>query len=297
MDNAVKDFLNKRLTLEVSEEKSKITNLRNEYSEFLGYKFKVYSKGNKWVVISHMCDKAYDKTRKELKDAMDLIKQTEGSANTGRAISVYNAKVIGIHQYFRIATMISEDLGRVAYEIQHKCKSRKLDRRITRNGKHISKFIEQEYGVSSQLRYINDIAVVPIGYCKHKNPMYKVKKINKYTPEGRELIHKKITANTQVIQYMLNNPVVNQSIEYNDNRISHYVGQAGKCAITGEELFTGNLHCHHKLPKCLDGTDEYKNLVIITEQVHKLIHTTQSETIQEYLKGLTLDIKKRAKID
>lgn len=43
---------------------------------------------------------------------MDVIKDTEGSANTGRAISIYNAKVIGIHQYFQLATMISEDVSK-----------------------------------------------------------------------------------------------------------------------------------------------------------------------------------------
>lgn len=89
--------IKKRLNLEISEDKSKITNLREEYSEFLGFKMKVYQKGDKWKVKSHMCDKAYDRTRKELKKAMDVIKDTEGSANTGRAISIYNAKVIGIH--------------------------------------------------------------------------------------------------------------------------------------------------------------------------------------------------------
>ena len=294
---AVKDFLRNRLNLEVSEEKSQITNLRKEYSEFLGIKFKVYLKGDKWVVISHMCDKAYNRTRRELKEALDLIKHTEGTANTERAINSYNSKVIGIHQYFRIATMISEDLGRISYEIQHKCKSRRLKRRIKRTGNHMSEYIKHEYGASNQIRFINDFAIVPIGYCKHKNPMYKSKKINKYTPEGRRLIHKKISVNTQVIQYMLNNPVINQSIEYNDNRISLYVGQYGKCAVTGEELNVGNMHCHHKIPKSLGGTDEYKNLTLVTEAIHILIHATNYETIFQILKGLNLDKKKKIKIN
>ena len=293
----VKDFLSKRLNLEISEEKSKITNLRKEYSEFLGIKFKVYQKGCKWVVMSHMCDKAYDRTRKDLKEALDVIKHTEGSANTGRAINAYNAKVIGIHQYFDMATMISEDLGKIAYEIQHKCKSRKLERRIKRAGKHISAYIKQEYGESSQLRFINGIDLVPIGYCKHKNPMYKQKKINKYTPEGRDLIHKKLSIDTGMIQYMLNYPVIDRSIEYNDNRISLYVGQKGKCSVTGEELTMENMHCHHKLPLSMGGTDEYKNLTLITEQVHKLIHAKENQTILELLTNLHLDKKIKERIN
>lgn len=293
----VKDFLDKRLNLEISEEKSRITNLRKEYSEFLGFKLKVYQKGDKWVVISHMCDKAYDRTRKDLKEALDVIKHTEGSANTERAIGTYNAKVIGIHQYFRIATMVSEDLGRIAYEIQHKCKSRKLERRITKTGRTISDYIKQEYGASNQLRYINGSALVPIGYCRHKNPMYKPNKVNKYTPEGREMIHKKISVNTQMIQYMLSYPVVDRSVEYNDNRISLYVGQCGRCAVTGEELTQENIHCHHKTPRVMGGTDEYKNLVLVTKQIHILIHATEENTILETLKGLNLDKKKKMKIN
>ena len=139
-----------------------------------------------------MCDKAYDRTRKELKEAMDVIKDTEGSANTGRAISIYNAKVIGIHQYFQLATMISEDVSKISYEIQHKCKSRKLERRIERTGRTKQGYIEKIYGASKQLRYINEVAIAPIGYCKHKNPMYKKKKYNNLVIVEREvhtLIH------------------------------------------------------------------------------------------------------------
>lgn len=292
---SVKDFLQQRL--KINECKESITNLEKNYSEFLGFKFKLYLKGEKWVVVSHMCDNAYNRTKNELKGALNLIKSIEGTANTERAINAYNAKVIGIHQYFRIATMISEDLSRISYEIQHKCKSRKLERRIKRTGKHISTYIQKEYGASNQLRFINDCALVPIGYCRHKNPMYKFKKINKYTPDGRELINKKVKADVNIIQYILNNPNGNRSIEYNDNRVSLYVGQCGRCAVTNEVLSKENMNCHHKIPKSLGGTDEYKNLILVTEKIHKLIHARSSETILQILNGLNLDSRKRAKIN
>lgn len=294
---AVKDFLAKRLYLETSEEKSAITNLRKEYSEFLGFKFKVIPKGDRWVVCSHMSDKAYERTRKELKEALKVIKHTEGSANTGRAVGAYNSKVIGIHQYFRTATMISQDLARIAYEINHICNGTKLKRRIKRTGQHITSYIKQEYGKSEQLRYINGIALVPIGYCKHKNPMYKKKAVNKYTAEGRALIHKGLSVDVDMIRYLLENPIKERSIEYNDNRQSLYVAQKGKCYVTGEELDPINMHCHHKIPLNKGGTDEYSNLVLVTKQIHVLIHTVKEETLKENLKGLTLSKDKKEKID
>jgi len=57
---ASKQWLKNRLHLEVSKEKSKIVNLRKNYSYFLGIKFKVHRKGKKgnkdtkWVVKSHI---------------------------------------------------------------------------------------------------------------------------------------------------------------------------------------------------------------------------------------------------
>lgn len=293
----VKDFLHHRLHLEVSEEKSKITNLKENYSEFLGFKFKVYQKAGRWVVVSHMSDKAISRTKAKLKEALEVIKKTEGTANTNRAIGNYNSIVYGVHQYFRIATMVTEDVGNISYEIQHKCKSWKLKRRIKRTGKQIPKYIKDEYGQSSQLRFINGLAVIPIGYCKHKNPMYKRKSVNKYTKEGRAEIHKMLGVNTSVMQYMLKNPIPDKSIEYNDNRISLYSGQRGKCFVTKEELTIGNMHCHHKIPLSQGGTDEYANLVLVTDDVHKLIHAETKVTIDKLIRIVKPDTKMRNKID
>lgn len=197
----------------------------------------------------------------------------------------------------QLATMISEDVSKISYEIQHKCKSRKLERRIERTGRTKQGYIEKIYGASKQLRYINEVAIAPIGYCKHKNPMYKKKKVNKYTPEGRELIYKNISVSQTAIQYMLNNPIENRSIEYNDNRISLYVGQQGKCAVTGNVLDFYNMHCHHKIPRKMGGTDEYNNLVIVEREVHTLIHAVDEEVIAKLLGKLSLDKKKLAKLN
>ena len=54
---AVKDWLWKRLKLEVSDEKSKVTNLRKRSSEFLGFQIKLRRKRNSWVITSNVCDK------------------------------------------------------------------------------------------------------------------------------------------------------------------------------------------------------------------------------------------------
>ena len=105
------------------------------------------------------------------------------------------------------------------------------------------------------------------------------------------LVHKQLLGYNHLIEYLLNTSQENTSIEYNDNRISLIMGQQGKCAITGNLLDIDNMECHHKKPKLLGGTDEYKNLVWICSEVHKLIHCTKQETIEKYLNQLQLDNK------
>lgn len=46
---------------------------------------------------------------------------------------------------------------------------------------------------------------------------------------------------------------------------------------------TGEIHCHHKKPRDKGGGDEYANLTLLLESVHKLIHATKQETITKYL--------------
>lgn len=71
--------------------------------------------------------------------------------------------------------------------------------------------------------------------------------------------------------------------------------QGGKDKYTLSEL--GDIHCHHKLPRYLGGTDEYKNLVIVCENIHRLIHATTPETIRKYMEKLKLTPKQLKKLE
>ena len=88
-----------------------------------------------------------------------------------------------------------------------------------------------------------------------------------------------------------------RSIEYMDNRISLYAAQYGRCAVMGMELSIDEIHCHHKVPLNMGGTDEYSNLIILHQNVHTLIHTTNTETIRLYLDIVAPDTKTLDKIN
>ena len=72
---AVQMWLIERLSLEISQEKSKVVNLKKHYSEFLGIKMKLWHKGNKWVIKAHVHDKAVEKAKSTLKDKVKKLQK------------------------------------------------------------------------------------------------------------------------------------------------------------------------------------------------------------------------------
>jgi len=111
-----------------------------------------------------------------------------------------------------------------------------------------------------------------------------------YTEEGRRRIHEKLKANHgEIIKFLLDNTVINETLEYNDNRISLYVGQNGKCGVTRRLLNKNSMVVHRRIPKNKGGKDNYTNLIYVNGYVHKLIHENNEEFIEKYKNKVNLD--------
>ena len=293
---ATEMWLKDRLCLDISPDKSKVVNLKRQYSEFLGFKLKVRKKGKKYVVRSHMSDKAYKKAHEKLTG--EIKKLAHSSDDTAQFIQLqkYNSVVAGLHEYYRIATDTVDDFAKLAFSINKQLNNR-LKGDVSRKGTLRNGFIKDKYGKSKQLRFLHERPIVPVGAVQQKNAQNKRKSINKYTAEGRELIHKNLAINTEAMLYLMRNPVMDRSIEYADNRISLFAAQYGKCAITGLPMEVHEIHCHHKVPVSKGGTDEYANLILITEAVHVIIHATSETIIKQYLNNIQLDDSKLEKLN
>ena len=95
----------------------------------------------------------------------------------------------------------------------------------------------------------------------------------------------------------MRHPVEHRSIEYNDNRLSLFSAQKGKCAVTGKVLEIGDIHCHHKVPLEKGGTDAYQNLILVCGDIHRLIHAKMPETIAKYMEKLSFTSKQKKKLE
>ena len=193
--------------------------------------------------------------------------------------------VMGIHNYYRYATNVSLDCMKIQFSV-YTVMYHQFRGQLKKNGTIQRNVILKNYGKSRMVRYMHQEPICPIGYIQTRNPMYKKRKICKYTAEGREEIHKSLKFDesvTTVLHMLAREVIPDRSIEYLDNRVSLYAAQYEKCAITGRILWIDEIHCHHKKPTSQGGTDEYNNLVIVHKDVHMLIHAVKPETIQAYL--------------
>lgn len=292
LKHAVEQWLMDRLKLETSPDKSRITNLTKGYSDFLGIKFKLYKKGKKWSIKSHMTDKAINSQRVKLKNAMaQACKSHESEQSQHDDLIRYNQAVIGMHQYYNMATMINADVHRLFPSIDITMKTRlnsradlSKERPPTLKGA-MDEYFYQKYGESKQVRYINGMIVVPVAYCRTQNPMFYRVDTNRYTPQGRERIHRMLAKSEygETLLKLSRDNDTNHSIEFCDNRLSRFVASKGKCELSKVSLAFEDVECIHLNPPSQGGTDEYANLRIVHKDIKSLIYSNDVKIIKSLI--------------
>ncbi len=295
---AIQAWLKDRLNLDINMEKSKIVNLKHDYSDFLGFRIKVRKgKDNKYVVISHISPKAMARIKEKAKEKVVKIQFCSGQMEEYKAVNDYNSFIMGIHNYYSMATCANQDMQPLAYEIKISIKNR-LQQRVKRRKEQIIPEYAKKYSKSKEIRFIGENILLPIGYIQHHPPIHKKKIINKYSEEGRAEIHKNLeSVDMTILHILMRNPIKGASIEYNDNRLSLYAAQHGVYAITKQILAIDEIHCHHKKPRSQGGGDEYANLIILHKNIHKLVHATQEDTISTLLQNMQLNSAELRKLN
>lgn len=256
---AVTQWLAERLNLKVSEEKTRIVNAKRQYSEFLGFKIKVHPKGktnkgkDKFVVKSHISDKNLKNKHQKLVEQAKRIDKPSNGYTEKQEIALYNSMVMGMQNYYCIATNVNLDCSKLNRAVMTVFTNRlgtQKGSRLTQKGRKLTETEQKRYGKSQMMRYVagSDEPIYPIGYVQHKNPMARKASICSYTPEGRIGLHDNLRINVRLMHLMIQQSLYGRSAEYADNRISLFSAQWGKCAITGFEFATlEDIHCHHKL--------------------------------------------------
>jgi group II intron reverse transcriptase/maturase len=290
--HAVRLFLKDRLKLDISPEKSKITNLRKNATEFLGFQIRAIKKGKARVAISNILPKKQRAIIKQLKTQIIKVQKSPSGAEAFRLNSI----IRGLHNYFEIATHVYLDFHEIAFKVSRTMYNRFKDiAEISyRKAKGYERYNRKSFT-------IGNVTIIPIVGISHKPPMNFNQEICNYTRIGRELKQKKdLRYRLQRAVSILNQKfIADRTVEYNDNRISRFIASNGKCEVTGIDL-TEQLdfyHCHHRIPTTLGGSDSYDNLCVLHKFVHILVHATTTETIDKYMEILNLNKKGLGKLN
>lgn len=262
-------WLKERLSLEVSEEKTKIINLKRNYSYFLGIKLKVKIHKGKYKIVSHMTEKALDSTKEKVKKQIRKIKKTKDNVKENTyQIDKYNSLVRGIHNYYEKATNITEDLHKLRWHTSWYIKTKMKDVLTYKNGSE------------NKVPFIRGKPLVEIGKVRYNEPRYRGNKINYFEGKSRKHFYKSLEINNLfVMEKLLNNPKIQESVEFNDNVISKFCGQLGRYAITNNQIF--DLADIKTIKIKEHGSDKYDNIIIINSKIEKLLKLREVDDIIE----------------
>ena len=295
--HATKLWLAENLHLQTSDEKSGITNLRKNYTTFLGIKFKVVPKGNKWIIRSHMADKSKAKVISKLRAVWKDIKNPSKQSELDKNISLYNAMVMGMHNYYCMATLVSADFAEIAFKVTGKSNGMNHNRRsvpIKKQGEITNKHILKKYGKSKQFRWINNRMIIPVGYVAYEYPKYKRREVNKYVRKYSDIEN---CISFEVMRHMMENAHRYPTLEMADNALSRYIAQKGKCAVTHNALTVEDMVCEHIKPVKGERNDTYRNLIILSKEISDLVGAEKSNKIDKILKNLSLTKEMQDKIN
>ena len=88
-----------------------------------------------------------------------------------------------------------------------------------------------------------------------------------------------------------------ESVRYNDNRVSLYAGQDGKCAITGKKLDVQTCICYRKTNDCKKGNDSYQNLLLLSLQGLAIVSSEDMMSVVALVKEYSLNAKVITKVN
>ena len=293
------DFLNKRLKLEISPEKSKVVNLKKNSSDFLGFKIKVIPKGKTkhgYVAKTDMNQKALKKAKTNLKlKVKDIVRHT-----TTFQIARYNLAVMGMQNYYCVATNIYNNLTEVSYALLPTTRVRfKKIAKLIPFETTSQDFQMKTTGIRPQTKIImiTDTPLLPINGVKHKNPLNFSQDICNFTEHGRSRIHEEIALVTKgEIRILLEYKDTTKSVEFNDNRISVFIAQQGNCYITNRRHSPTDMVCIYKNITETDR-DKYQNLVFVEIPISKAILTESVQQAKMWLMNYGLSSQQKRKLN
>ncbi len=294
--NRIAKYLKVNLKLELSMEKTLVTNIKRKPIYFLGFTYKVTQEGTAMrgykPVVKPQSDRLQRKMEEVLKD-ISFLQIAMDKMTTVDKINRINAKIRGLINYYTVANHVNLVMAQYGQRVQMVALHA-----LRRKGSVLMPANKVSNLLALHGNYKTMIAAIPIGneqyigvtspaFCKYQKTFCKNPKETPYTREGRKIhlerTRKKMTLPRMeeilssstlgmLISFGKTPPIYN--LEYFVNRMYALNRDKMKCRICGQAIADGdNYHAHHickNLP--LSEINRVSNLASTHRNCHKLIH-------------------------
>jgi group II intron reverse transcriptase/maturase len=320
--NLLKYFKHK-LKVELSEEKTLITDLREHYVNFLGFRMLTEQKRLAWnKPTNEISVKTYPNPNKVNKQIRVIRDEIAKLYNIRRPLQMaiqierINMMIIGAAEYWKyvlsskVFHKIDYAINKKAYEVfrkiygvktlQHNVPLNSLHNRRDRHKGHI----DTSFAVNIDGMWIGFTKAYLTGSAYLKG--FYDQKVTPYSQDGRELYQKKLKRqlpkdrptlynDADILYKSMNNKLYN--FEYFMNREYAFNRDKGKCKCCETALSPGNGHCHHvnnRLP--ITEINKVPNLAWLCVDCHQHVHGKETpdtlphktkKKLQKYILKLT----------
>lgn len=289
----ISEFLHDKLKLELSGEKTLITNVTKRPIKFLGFDFKrVTNDGKKYITRTKPNEKLLRRKLRDIKHLLKAVRKAPNEVLLLAAINRVNSKIRGLINYFQAATWVHIIFRKYAERLKYsayKALKRRTNGKVRWvNATRASNLIglHTEYA-SQNIPAIEHkglwIGITNLRFCKWEFFPPKNQKETPHSPEGREIYAKRTgkkplklrvdelfgekVAHSTLLK-VIENPHTIYNFEYMMNRAYAFNRDKGKCRVCGDAVQTHHINPH--LP--IELINRVNNLASVHYICHQLIH-------------------------
>ena len=308
-----KRYLKDTLKLELSEEKTLITNVKSKPIKFLGVEIKLVNKNGRWVNQVSPEKQRFKRKMESLSRELFMLRKTAtwDKDRLIQNITRVNAIIVGLLNYYDMCDQISVVMRKYAWLLKYTAyKSLKRYGGQWIKANKVSNLIGLHSGHSAHIPAVKYkgmyIGVTDVNFAKWVERYPKNQSETPYTPEGRELYNQRMRKrglkvrvdevnSSELALYIRTNKKPIYNFEYFMNRPYAYNRDKGKCRVCNGYVEPYESYFHHidqKLP--IESVNKVKNLITAHDYCHKLIHSEEMPTdlSEETLKKLAKYRKK-----
>jgi len=289
----IQAFLRDKMKLNLSEEKTLITDIRKRYIRFLGYEYKVVKGKSKTGYIARTIP-----DRKRLRQKVLALKEETANIPTNwsrerviHAINLLNSKIRGIINYYSTCSWVYIAVRSPAYILQRTAKRRLRQYKgkwIPANQTQNLTELHKNYKTKIPAIRYRDIwiGITSLKFCKWERTPPKNQDETPYTEQGRQLYFertKKKRRNARLDEMLKEktSALIAAGVTSKTYNFEFYMNRAYalnrdrlKCRCCGRWLYNETVYSHRINPKLpLDKVNKVENLASMDGDCFNLVHS------------------------